>query len=119
MPSDSFSTALVTSWFLDIEDCRYPNRRSFGVRISVRLVFVSSTSTDSMLAFISEPWPPAFILTAPPIVPGTPTAHSNPESPFEEVDLATTGSFAAPPTYAYPSMILTCSNSVPSLIINP
>ena len=72
-----------------------------------------------MLAFISEPWPPAFILTAPPTVPGTPTAHSNPVRPFEEVDLATTGSFAAPPTYACPSMILTCSNSEPSLIINP
>ena len=30
---------------------------------------------------MSEPWPPAFILTAPPTEPGTPTAHSNPVRP--------------------------------------
>ena len=29
---------------------------------------------------MSEPWPPAFIRTAPPTEPGTPTAHSNPVS---------------------------------------
>ena len=30
---------------------------------------------------MSEPWPPAFIRTAPPIDPGTPTAHSKPVRP--------------------------------------
>ena len=30
---------------------------------------------------MSEPWPPAFIRTAPPTEPGTPTAHSKPVRP--------------------------------------
>lgn len=46
---------------------------------------------------MSEPCPPAFIRTAPPIVPGTPTAHSKPVRPAAAVRRATTGSGAAPP----------------------
>ena len=53
----------------------------------------ASTSDAAM----SEPWPPAFIRTAPPIEPGTPTAHSKPVSPARTVRRATTGSAAAPP----------------------
>ena len=40
----------------------------------------SNTSTSTRQAAMSEPWPPAFIRTAPPIDPGTPTAHSKPVS---------------------------------------
>ena len=40
---------------------------------------------------MSEPWPPAFMRTAPPIEPGTPTAHSKPVSPAATVWRATTG----------------------------
>ena len=46
---------------------------------------------------MSDPWPPAFMRTAPPTEPGTPTAHSNPVSPASTVRRATTGSAAAPP----------------------
>ena len=46
---------------------------------------------------MSEPCPPAFIRTAPPIDPGTPTAHSKPVSPAATVRRATTGSAAAAP----------------------
>ena len=40
---------------------------------------------------MSDPCPPAFIRTAPPIDPGTPTAHSNPVSPAAADRRATTG----------------------------
>ena len=46
---------------------------------------------------MSEPCPPAFMRTAPPTEPGTPTAHSNPVRPSRAVRRATTGSDAAPP----------------------
>ena len=46
---------------------------------------------------MSAPWPPAFMRTAPPIEPGTPTAHSKPVSPAATVRRATTGSALAPP----------------------
>ena len=46
----------------------------------------------SAIAAMSEPCPPAFMRTAPPIDPGTPTAHSNPVSPAAAVLRATTGS---------------------------
>ena len=46
---------------------------------------------------MSEPWPPAFIRTAPPTEPGTPTAHSNPVSPAAAVRRASTGSATPPP----------------------
>ena len=36
---------------------------------------------SSSVAAMSEPWPPAFMRTAPPTEPGTPTAHSKPVSP--------------------------------------
>ena len=38
---------------------------------------------------MSEPCPPAFMRTAPPIEPGTPTAHSKPVSPAAAVRRAT------------------------------
>ena len=44
---------------------------------------------------MSEPCPPAFIRTAPPTEPGTPTAHSNPVSPAAAVRRASTGSATA------------------------
>ena len=46
---------------------------------------------------MSEPWPPAFMRTAPPTDPGTPTAHSNPVSPSATVRRASLGSGAPPP----------------------
>ena len=46
---------------------------------------------------MSEPWPPAFIRTAPPIEPGTPTAHSKPVSPALTLARATRGRKAAAP----------------------
>ena len=49
------------------------------------------------VAAMSEPCPPAFMRTAPPIEPGTPTAHSNPVSPAAAVRRATTGRLAPPP----------------------
>ena len=57
----------------------------------------STTSTSTRQAAMSEPWPPAFIRTAPPIEPGTPTAHSNPVSPAAAVRRASTGSATPPP----------------------
>ena len=54
---------------------------------------------------MSLPWPPAFIRTAPPMLPGTPTAHSNPVSPNAAVRRASTGSAtAAPATTRVPSI---------------
>ena len=52
----------------------------------------SNTSTSTRHAAMSEPCPPAFIRTAPPTEPGTPTAHSNPVSPAAAVRRASTGS---------------------------
>ena len=46
---------------------------------------------------MSDPCPPAFIRTAPPIEPGTPTAHSNPVRPAAAVRRASTGSATAEP----------------------
>ena len=46
---------------------------------------------------MSAPWPPAFIRTAPPTEPGTPTAHSKPVSPAATVRRASTGRLVAPP----------------------
>lgn len=45
---------------------------------------------------MSDPWPPTFMRTAPPMLPGTPTAHSNPVRPTATVRRATTGRLAAP-----------------------
>ena len=44
-----------------------------------------------------RPWPPAFILSAPPTEPGTPTAHSRPTSPAAALRRATRGRAAAAP----------------------
>ena len=46
---------------------------------------------------MSEPWPPAFIRSAPPTDPGTPTPHSRPCSPAAADLRATTGSLAPAP----------------------
>ena len=46
---------------------------------------------------MSEPWPPAFIRTAPPTDPGTPTAHSKPVRPASTVWRASTGRATAAP----------------------
>ena len=46
---------------------------------------------------MSDPWPPAFIRTAPPTEPGTPTAHSRPVSPAATVRRARVGRATAPP----------------------
>jgi hypothetical protein len=48
-------------------------------------------------ASMSEPWPPAFIRTAPPTEPGMPTIHSRPVSPRAAVRRPSTGSSTAPP----------------------
>jgi hypothetical protein len=52
---------------------------------------------------MSDPWPPAFMATAPPTEPGTPTAHSNPVSPASTLRRATTGRPAAAPARRRPS----------------
>ena len=51
----------------------------------------SSTRTLTRDAAMSDPWPPAFMRTAPPIDPGTPTAHSKPVRPAATDWRATTG----------------------------
>ena len=52
---------------------------------------------------MSEPCPPAFMRTAPPIEPGTPTAHSKPVSPAAAVRRASTGrATAEPATHSAP-----------------
>ena len=42
----------------------------------------SSTSAVRSDEAVSSPWPPAFMRTAPPTEPGTPTAHSSPREPL-------------------------------------
>ena len=60
---------------------------------------------------MSEPWPPAFIRTAPPTEPGTPTAHSSPWRPAAAVRRASTGRLTdAPAVTVVPS---TTSSSKP------
>ena len=51
---------------------------------------------------MSEPCPPAFIRTAPPTDPGTPTAHSNPLIPAAAVRRASTGRATPPPAVTTP-----------------
>ena len=46
---------------------------------------------------MSDPCPPAFIRTAPPTEPGTPTAHSNPVTDAAAVRRASTGRATPPP----------------------
>ena len=57
----------------------------------------SKTSACTRHAAMSEPCPPAFIRTAPPIDPGTPTAHSKPVNPAAAVRRASTGNATAEP----------------------
>ena len=61
---------------------------------------------------MSAPCPPAFMRTAPPIEPGTPTAHSNPVNPQDTVRRATTGSDAAAPAVtSEPSWVISANAS--------
>ncbi len=46
---------------------------------------------------MSDPWPPAFMRTAPPTDPGTPTAHDNPDHPASATRRARTGNASAAP----------------------
>ena len=46
---------------------------------------------------MSEPWPPAFMRTAPPTEPGTPTAHESPDQPASATRRASTGRARAAP----------------------
>ena len=46
---------------------------------------------------MSEPWPPAFMRTAPPTDPGTPTAQDSPLHPASATRRASTGSATAAP----------------------
>ncbi len=46
---------------------------------------------------MSEPWPPAFMRTAPPTEPGTPTAHESPDHPASATRRARTGRDRAAP----------------------
>ena len=59
------------------------NRRpsSAEVRVVRQPSSTSRTTQSTSVPATSAPWPPAFILTAPPTDPGTPTAHSRPERP--------------------------------------
>ena len=86
-----------TSWWAAIAEWRYPRSRSAAGTSPSFPVRRSRTRTPTRLAAMSEPCPPAFMRTAPPIDPGTPTAHSNPVRPALAVRRATTGSRAAAP----------------------
>ncbi len=60
-------------------------------------------SASTRQAAMSEPWPPAFIRTAPPIEPGTPTAHSKPREPARGDARASDGSAIAAAGAHHPS----------------
>ena len=80
------------------------------------------TRTLTSVAAMSEPCPPAFIRTAPPTDPGTPTAHSKPVRPAAAVRRATTGRLAAPPARTVVpsmSMLAKCSPSTTARPSNP
>ena len=74
-------------------------------------------------AIMSEPCPPAFIRTAPPIEPGTPTAHSKPRRPAATLCLAITGNDDIAPTTTIGSWSelgrLICSANGPKAIAKP
>ena len=80
-------------------DLRRADRRTAGTRGRWTAAAIHSSSPDARsttrtlvnVAAMSEPWPPAFMRTAPPIEPGTPTAHSNPVKAAAAVRRATTG----------------------------
>ena len=79
--------------------------------------------TDSRLDATSLPWPPAFMRTAPPTEPGTPTPHSKPVSPRAALWRASTGSATAPPattrgTAGFSGQVIFSANS-PSTIASP
>ena len=60
-----------------------------------------------------------FMRTAPPMVPGTPTAHSKPVSPCAALRRAATGRRVAPPARSSSSSSTTKSNAAPSTIASP
>ena len=69
---------------------------------------------------MSEPWPPAFMRTAPPTDPGTPTAHSRPMRPAATDRRARTGRLTAPPARtAPPSDTSMLAKASPRVITSP
>ena len=82
-------------------------------------LFKSRHLVEITISFISEPYAPAFILTAPPIVPGIPEANSKPVIPFCKSICARTASFTPAPTatitlssLVFSFSISTSSNSI-------
>ena len=80
---------------------------------------MSKISARTSDAAMSEPWPPAFIRTAPPIEPGMPTAHSNPVRPAAAVLRARTGRATAEPAHTETPRISMSSASSARLIATP
>jgi hypothetical protein len=68
---------------------------------------------------MSDPCPPAFMRTAPPMEPGTPTAHSKPANPSWTECLATTGRLAPPPATIRVPSTSTASNPPPNCSTRP
>ena len=117
--TSSWSPAAATTCAGESTECRYSRSSS---PTSMRLVVPSPRSTTSAhprTAAMSDPCPPAFIRTAPPIEPGTPTAHSKPDRPACTVRRATTGRLAAPPATTTEPATSTPSNPSPSCRANP
>ena len=54
--------------------------------------------TETTTSFISLPWAPAFILIAPPTVPGIPLANSKPERDFPSAIVAISAKVLPTPT---------------------
>ena len=57
----------------------------------------STTSASTSTSAVSRPWPPAFMRTAPPTLPGIPTKNSSPVRPAAAARRASTGSATAAP----------------------
>ena len=67
----------------------------------------------------SPPWPPAFMRTAPPTEPGTPTAHSRPVSPAAALRRASTGRLTAEPARTSVPSISIVAHQGPRLTAMP
>ena len=96
-PHSSPMVAESTTWSSARSDPRKRRPRSAARTCASMPRRRSKMRTCRSDAAMSEPWPPAFIRTAPPTEPGTPTAHSKPVSPAATLWRATTGSEACPP----------------------
>ena len=73
---------------------RYPRPSDSAGRSSTVPAFASTTLASNSTSTVSRPWHPAFIRTAPPTDPGTPTKNSSPPRPQRAAWRATTGSDA-------------------------